>query len=366
MSITEEATPRLVTADVSGIIQRLSDAIVDLPEPDWLVKGLIERGTLGQIFSEWNVGKSALAVDIACRVALGLPVAGCATTAGPALYIGQEGRAGLLRRFKAWEILNGKLLSDSLYRTVISVQLPDRNIEKQLLTAKANIEQRHRHLALVIVDTVAKTHKGDTRDGADMTAYLSALDRIFPDPAVMLLHHSGHTDKSRGRGASELPAACDWEYKLGIEDEKAKIIKLENTKQRDWEQHRDLYFQLVSVNLDTDEDGEDFGSVVVQHLGDYQAQEPSKGLSATEEKMLDNLQRLTDQHQAHLLSEGHDPSGARVLEDDWRKACSEVKDSTFRGLKRRLREKGCLRQDGSYVAVTDVYSVTNVTPYKGV
>ncbi len=69
--------------DPLEVIESVASTLDNFEKPEWLIKRLIECRTLGQIYAGWNVGKSALAVDIACRVATGLEFAGRKVCQGP-------------------------------------------------------------------------------------------------------------------------------------------------------------------------------------------------------------------------------------------------------------------------------------------
>ena len=69
-------------------IERVSEHLLTIKPPDWLIRSLFERGTVGTVFGDWNVGKSALAVHIACRVASGLHIVGQPTPQAAVLYVG--------------------------------------------------------------------------------------------------------------------------------------------------------------------------------------------------------------------------------------------------------------------------------------
>jgi len=354
MTISSMAEARLSAEP--QMVRQVAVQLDHIRAPDWLVKWLIEQDTLGQIYAGWNVGKSVLAVDIACRVAAGLPVAGCKSKPGAVLYIAAEGAHGIRRRFAAWQIHNGHEVANCVYETVPPVRLPGDEIEQGLSRAREDIEAEHGPLALVVLDTASATMIGDQKHGADMNDYLAALYRVFGGVTKMLLHHVGHADKTRARGASELPAACDWEFRLDEVDDFDKVIRLRNTKQRDAALHQDTYFRLAYVSLGADDDGDDFGSVVAEYLPDYEeAAEPVRGPSRTGVIMLEVLANLTVEHRRRLTEGGHDPDGARVLTADWRKACEEagIKAGTFRGIKARLLQQNKITEEGCYTAAAD-------------
>ena len=345
--------------DPLEVIESVASTLDDFEKPEWLIKRLIECRTLGQIYAGWNVGKSALAVDIACRVATGLEFAGRKVCQGPVLYVAMEGSRGLKRRFKGWQQLNGQSIPGSLYRTRVSTRLPDPESEAKLESALTYIESKHdRGPLLVIIDTLAQTMIGEQNSTSDVDRFVATLRQLFPDSAVMLLHHAGHFDKHRGRGASSLPAACDWEFRL--EDCKApadtegiiKTVRLVNTKQRDEELQSDFCFSLIRVVLGEDEDGEALTTVAPKYLLDL-IDTPSFstrwGPNAT--KMLELLDQLLSEQNEQLEASGDDPSGARVRSDAWRRRCirADVKTDAFRQAKKRLLEHGEIDIAGDYV-----------------
>ena len=353
LATTSSVSPVVVECSV---IEPVAHALENLTAPDWLIKWLIESSTIGQIFAGSNVGKSALAVEIACRVAAGMRVAGRRTKTGSVLYVAMEGMQGLRRRFKAWEIFNDVMIPESIYQTTIPTLLPDANIEAKLLEARDRIVEAHGILALVVLDTLAVTIRGDQKHGADMIAYLGALKRLFPVSAVMLLHHVGHIEKSRSRGASELPAACDWEFRLEtVKSFDAGVIRLKNIKQRDARLHKDVYFKLTPVTLGSDEDGDEFGSVVAEYLPSYEVSERVRGPSPTGSQMLKSLNELMDERRQQLEVSSREVQRIWILVDEWRKSCirAGVNDSTFRTNKSALIQKRLIDIDGVYVSAAD-------------
>ena len=71
----------------------------------------------------------------------------------------------------------------------------------------------------------------------------------------------------------------------------------------------------------------------------------------TANKMLELLDQMLTYHGEQLAEGGYDPSGARVLANDWRSRCiqSDIKTDTFRQAKKRLLEHGEIHITGGYV-----------------
>jgi len=65
--------------------------------------------------------------------------------------------------------------------------------------------------------------------------------------SVLIVHHVGHGDKSRARGAIALKAALDAEYRLSMAED--KMLTLTPTKMKDAEQPAPLAAMLETVDL---------------------------------------------------------------------------------------------------------------------
>ena len=354
-TLIKQALPDAI--DPLEVIESVASTLDDFEESQWLIKRMIECGTLGQIFSGWNVGKSALAVDIACRVATGLDFAGRTVCQGPVLYIAAEGGRGLKRRFKGWQEINDKSIPSSLYGTRISVRLPEEGNEKKLKSALSYIESKHGSPPLlVIIDTLAQTMIGEQNSTSDVDQFTATLREVFSDSTVMLLHHVGHSEKQRGRGASSLPAACDWEFRL--EDIKGPVdaentikhLRLVNTKQRDEENQGEFCFALNRVVLGEDEDGEELTTVVPDYLPNLIAQ--SARTVRRGPHMIKALSILDQMIGEQLVDQRVDPDDVRVLFSDWqsRSVKSGIKSDTFRTIKKRLIDDGEIQIEGHYVS----------------
>ena len=67
--------------------------------------------------------------------------------------------------------------------------------------------------------------------------------------------------------------------------------------------------------------------------------------------MLELLDQMLTEQGEQLEAGGYDPSGARVLANDWRHRCiqSDIKTDNFRQAKKRLLEHGEIDIAGDYV-----------------
>ncbi|MDR3193498.1 MAG: helicase RepA family protein [Treponema sp.] len=224
----------------------------------WIVKKIIERGTVVLVFGDSGTGKSFFAISLAASIATGTgffdyPV----KRPGAVLYVAGEGISGLSRRFYAWEIAHGRRLNDApVFRYTGAANLIDRPDELSL-AIEGHIEE-HGEPRVIIFDTWARTIGGDDSNSQDAAVAMAALDRIrarYPELTVLIVHHSGHTAKDRARGWSGLSAAMDSVYRLEKSDTQ---IVVTNTKQKEDAPVQPMAFTLLNVKLDgvISEDGE--------------------------------------------------------------------------------------------------------------
>lgn len=219
--------------------------------PEFLIDGLIETETLGLLFGDPGCGKSFIAVDIGLSVATGTPFHGREVRPGPVFLIAGEGHNGLARRFAAWSADRGVALTNArLFKSSRAAQFLDAANAAMVAKAVEALADDHGTPALIIIDTLARNFGGgDENSTAGMGEFIAAVDDLkarFPGCAVLIVHHSGHADKGRARGAMALKAALDCEYRAEKEGESIRLI---NTKMKDAEPPRDLHFALKSVDL---------------------------------------------------------------------------------------------------------------------
>ena len=219
--------------------------------PEFLVDGLIETESLGVVFGDPGSGKSFMAVDLALSVATGTQFHGRGVRQGPVFLIAGEGHNGLTRRFAAWSIYKGvSIESAPLFVSNRPAQFLDAESAATVTEAVRELAAHHGKPALIAIDTLARNYgPGDENSTSDMSAFVAAVDNLkaeFSGCAVALVHHTGHADKKRGRGAIALKGALDWEYLVEKTD---KLIRLTSTKMKDAELPAPLAFTLESVTL---------------------------------------------------------------------------------------------------------------------
>ncbi len=229
-------------------------AVADLEykEPEFLIDGLIETGTLGMIFGDPGCGKSFVAVDLALCVASGTAFHDRPVKQGSVFFIAGEGHNGLARRFHAWSKDRGVPLGGvPLFKSERAAQFLDGASAAAVSQSVDQMAEAFGQPSLIIIDTVARNFgPGDENSTSDMGNFIAALDDLkarYPGAAVLLVHHSGHADKQRARGAMALKGALDCEFRI---EKNESDLHIHCTKMKDAEEPPILHFALTTVQLD--------------------------------------------------------------------------------------------------------------------
>ncbi|MDN3518319.1 helicase RepA family protein [Aquisalimonas lutea] len=299
-------------------------ADIEPKAPSWLIRDYLEADTLALVFGDPGCGKSFLAVDWACSVATGKDYQGQRVKHGPVVYLAGEGLNGLARRRKAWTIRHQQSLEDApLYVSKGPAALCDWESALAVQKAVDDLAEAEGSPALIVVDTLARNFgSGDENSTQDMNIAVQVMDalRTAHRATVLVIHHTGHGDKSRGRGAMALKGALDAEYRMDKDEQ--GVVRLEATKMKDAPEPEPWAFRIRSVELGfQDEDGHEVTSAVLDST-DYtppQHGQPARGKN--QRIALALLERLEAEHRANVEADGRDPDTARVSVDAWRSAC---------------------------------------------
>ena len=318
--------------------------------PEYVIEGLLETETLGLIFGDPGCGKSFLAVDIAASVASGTQFHGRATKQGSVFFIAGEGNNRLARRFAAWSKARSTSLADvPLFKSERAAQFLDVDSAGSVAEAVAGLAAQHGAPALIVIDTLARNFgSGDENNTRDMSEFVVAIDDLkarFPGCSVLIVHHSGHADKKRARGAMALKGALDAEYRVEKPDD--ELIRLVCTKMKDAEPPKDMAFKFVPVALG------DAQSAVLEATDAPQRQ---KKLTPTHALAVSAYRTAAD-------TKGQWSGGAfmGVHLDDWRLAfyAKHTGDSADAKLKAFLRARTDLVEQCIFYVHNDLYLTHN-------
>ncbi|HDC1926824.1 TPA: AAA family ATPase [Salmonella enterica] len=236
-------------------------------QTDYTIKSHLPANSLCSIYGPSGSYKSFLAVSWSCHIAAGKEWAGKRVTGGSAMYVVGEGGIGVRRRVKAWEYFynEGNQLKN-LYlvnRPVFPVRPEE--VREVIIAAKQIEAETGQSIKIIVIDTLARCFGGnDENDARDMGAFIEGCDTIKRETGATLLvvHHSGKDEGKGARGSSAFRAALDAEFNVRREGEGGAII-LTCTKMKDAEEPRQCAYDLKTIPLFTDDDGDDVRSLVV-------------------------------------------------------------------------------------------------------
>jgi RecA-family ATPase len=234
----------------------------------YLIKGVIQRGTLIVIFGESGSGKTYFTLDLALAIAGGQPWRGRRVTRGLVLYLAMEGR--LDDRIEACVkrgITSGAVPVAISQRAADLLHL-DGDVDGLVATVRHAESESGEKIGLIVVDTLARALAGGSENNPeDMGALILNADRLRHETgaAVVLIHHAGK-DASRGaRGHSSLKGAVDTEILVeGADGRHTSTV----TKQRDLPSGQVFAFELEQQVLGHDDEGDPFTACIVKHQED--------------------------------------------------------------------------------------------------
>ncbi|PHQ74963.1 MAG: hypothetical protein COB82_02995 [Marinobacter sp.] len=226
-----------------------ADLITNITPVQWLVERYIEANALVLLFGEPGVGKSFVALDMACCIATGEAWQGLSVKQGPVFYIAGEGHAGIGRRLAAWCKYRGVKLENIMISNTAAALTERENVEAIVRMIRRLINE-HGTPALIVVDTLARNFGGlDENSNKDMGLFVQQMDRLKYElqTTVLIVHHTGQGNKDRARGASALKGAVDIEHR--VEARAGGTIALQTTKMKDAELPEPVLMRLHGIEL---------------------------------------------------------------------------------------------------------------------
>ena len=223
----------------------LSQLTSEQPKNNWLIKGIIEKATIGMLFGSPASGKSFIAMEMAFCIAIGHDFTNKPVNQGQVVYLAGEGFSGLSKRFKALEEKYQTQTSD-IYISNMPASLMCKEDTNKVIEEVGNICPNP---SLIIVDTLHRNFGGgDENSAKDIGKLMEAITTIIKHTGatVLLVHHCGHGADDRARGSSSLKAALDVEYKVS---KKGDVVTMKNTKVKDFDEPKPILFNLVPQSI---------------------------------------------------------------------------------------------------------------------
>lgn len=249
-----EPEPSAVDLMIARMLDR--DAMTNMPEPEPLIDGFLDRGTVARLNGASNAGKSFVALDMAGCISQGLDWHGQTVRPGKVIYLVAEGLAGIRKRVHAWEQHHGQKMENVLFFPgAIQVDQSEWSVFVEAC--------RKIGADFIVLDTQARITAGvEENSNSEMGMVVKRIDelKVATGACVMLVHHTGH-EGQRARGASAMIGAMDHEFVI---DKAADgSVRLKTTKQKDREYAAEKRFKMKVVGDAPEAFEQDHRSVVL-------------------------------------------------------------------------------------------------------
>ncbi|MFC1868370.1 AAA family ATPase [Thermodesulfobacteriota bacterium] len=322
--------PQLEKIDNKPLFRSLNDLRNNPITVKWLVKGYLEENTITNWFGDFSAFKSFLGYDLGIAVASNQKWAGQEVSPGPVFYMAGEGHGGITRRVKAI-CQKRSVLEDAeipFFVSTHAVSLDSLENTNLIVTEILKMKKKYGNPQLIIIDTLA-THfgSGDENSTKDMNNFLNNLIALRQKLSctILIIHHTGHGDKGRSRGASSLDAGVDAIFKISRND--MHVCLHSPVKMKDGEPPADTWFKAEVINVGFDEDLNPITSLALVHTTDYTSPIKPKQLGVNQKYLL-----------GQIPSEGISKDALQDSYKDW-KGTDYLRQGFSRTLNSLIREK---------------------------
>ncbi|RWK36634.1 AAA family ATPase [Mesorhizobium sp.] len=222
----------------------------NLPEPEWLVEGLIQKRSTALMFGKSNSFKSFLAIDIGLSVDTGqdwhgnAAGAGSIVSSGGVLFVATEGANGVGRlRIPGWydhHRIEDVYRRAFLYPKEIRLDVVD-DVTCLIETMKSGWP-----FALVVLDIFGGTMAGSEVEDKTARAWVHGIQRILRETgaSVLTVAHTGWQDDSRARMHTHFWGSFDTRLKVEG-DKEAMTATLTVERHKDADSNGSWGFRMV-------------------------------------------------------------------------------------------------------------------------
>lgn len=276
-----------------GMAEILSQGRRSLP---WLIRGHLLENSLSLIYGPYKQYKTFYTLDMALSLASGTPFLETfeVIKQGLVVYVAGEGHAGLSHRIMAWckdrGLTEEEMNTLPLRCSTKAIQIGDGEAAGLARELKQREEKEGLPITCIIVDTLARNFGGaDESRTQDMNNFIRQCDTHLREPfgaAVVIVHHTGHSNQGRARGSTALMASVDAQFKIY---EKSGRVHCHPDFMKDAEVPPGHVLAKKSVAIDgTDSSGDPASSLVLKMTGEA-ASKPQEQFTADEKLALQCL-----------------------------------------------------------------------------
>lgn len=309
-----------------------------MPEPEWLIEGLIQTRSTALMFGKSNSYKSFLAIDIGLSVDTGRDWHGNAVMDGGVLFVATEGANGVGRlRIPTWYQHHAVAEEDRrafLYPREICLDTAE---DVTAMIEAMNIRGK---FALVVIDIFGGSMKGSEIEDKTARAWVYGIQRILRETgaSVLVVAHTGWQDDTRARMHTHFWGSFD--SRLRVEGDKdAMTATLTVERHKDADSNGSWGFRMVPTH----------GSLVPELDAGVKA-EKKASLSAKNRSALNALDDAITEHGVRRTGQDW-PSCNVVLIEHWRQHfyrhsaddTPDAKRQAFNRAKTALRDRAVVQ-----------------------
>jgi hypothetical protein len=223
----------------------LHDADLEsLPDPEWLIEGVLPTNSISVLFGLPAAYKSFLATDWCLSIATGADWAGRKVKQGTAVYVAAEGATGYKLRFRSWKEEHSFAGRAGVYLLPGAVQLHD---EKEVAAFLASMVDEGISPILVTFDTLSRCFVGaEENSAASMSLLVEAAEKIrrSTGATVLLVHHANKGGEVE-RGSIALRAGIDVLMVAKKDERNVQRMVLRCKKMKDAPDFDPMHFRFV-------------------------------------------------------------------------------------------------------------------------
>lgn len=205
-----------------------------MPEPEWLIEGVIQRQSTALVFGKSNSFKSFLGIDIGLSVETGQDWHGNAVKQGGVLFVATEGANGVGRlRIPAWYDHHGIPHEERhafLYPREIRLDVKDD------IAALINSMKQDGPFALVVLDIFGGSMAGSEIEDKTARAWVHGIQSILRETgaSILTVAHTGWQDDTRARMHTHFWGSFDSRLRMeGDKDAFTATLTVERHKDAD-------------------------------------------------------------------------------------------------------------------------------------
>jgi KaiC/GvpD/RAD55 family RecA-like ATPase len=176
---------------------------LELPEQEWIIDGLIPRGSFSMLFGREKAGKSLLANDMGLCVALDEPFIDRSVKSGPVVFVSAEEhirdvRSRMKKRVGSRSDVAVYLLQVDGTHDGYVMRIDQGQGVQDIVDVITEYEP-----ALMVFDVLREFHSGKENEADDMAPILQPIRNIAHETntAIVLVHHASRGGDYRGSTA---------------------------------------------------------------------------------------------------------------------------------------------------------------------